>query len=543
MIGALRFLLALLALLIITIDPSEPDRYVLLTYFTLVSYTVYSGLLYLLLLTERPVVFHYQDSWAHWVDVGWYALLVALSSGTNSIFFFGFFFPILVSSFRHGFRSGMAVSIVSAGLFTLVGITLGPTETEFHLNRFLLRPTYLLVLGYMLARWGEFEGELKRRLALLRDITTISNPRFGLTHTLSRVLERLRDFYDADQCLLLHRVAKGAGYQLRCAQRGNPEAALSVQTLPAGLLDSLAAFPPQLAALYQSPRRWRKLHHGFYHAIDLESGSPSLQGKLESRTLADRLEINSFLTAPVPSREMTEGRLYLTGCRRVLTSSDLEFLVHVAKQLAPVIDNIGLVDRLASTAAEEERRRIARDIHDSIIQPYIGLQMGLAGLRKKITHRDPELATDTDRLLALTETAIADLRRYVGDLKNPGGWEGNLLSAVKRFASRYQEVTGIRVQVQSESSLPAGDRLAAEVFQMVVEGLSNVRRHTDSAQACVRLSSGNGQLVLEIENENRRPCSQFLPRSISERAAALGGTTRVLPVEGQKTTVIVEIPL
>src|SRR5690348_299765 len=149
----MRLFLAASALLIIVIDPAEPDRFVALTYTLLGLYVVYSAVLYILALRGSPFAARLSPH-THWIDVGWYAVLVAVSSGTSSIFFFGFFFAILVASFSQGFARGLRVALVSAVLFTLIGLTVTPLEANFELNRFLLRPIYLLVLGYMMAYWG-----------------------------------------------------------------------------------------------------------------------------------------------------------------------------------------------------------------------------------------------------------------------------------------------------------------------------------------------------------------------------------------------------
>ena len=115
---------------------------------------------------------------------------------------------------------------------------------------------------------------------------------------------------------------------------------------------------------------------------------------------------------------------------------------------------------------------------------------------------------------------------------------------VRRFASRFSEVTGIAVDVQAEEDLVVEDRLAAEAFQMVAEGLSNVRRHTQSPLARVALALRNGALRLRIENfAGPETCPEFTPRSIAERAAALGGAATVLADVGGATVVQVEVPL
>ena len=158
MIEWMRLALAAAALLIIFVDPSEPDRFVALTYTLLVLYTVYSGAL-ILLARWKSRLFPFIQAWSHWLDMGWYTVLIALSSGTNSLFFFGFFFSILTASFGRGYRSGMATTFASAIIFSTIGLAAAPGGPDFQLNRFLLRPTYLLLFGYMIASLGRLRDQ------------------------------------------------------------------------------------------------------------------------------------------------------------------------------------------------------------------------------------------------------------------------------------------------------------------------------------------------------------------------------------------------
>jgi signal transduction histidine kinase len=87
------------------------------------------------------------------------------------------------------------------------------------------------------------------------------------------------------------------------------------------------------------------------------------------------------------------------------------------------------------------------------------------------------------------------------------------------------------------------DRLAAEVFQMIVEGLNNVRRHTRAAAAGVELARRSDYLILRIFNDGVETPTHFMPRSIAERAASLGGRVQVEQATGGSTWVTVEIPL
>lgn len=109
-----------------------------------------------------------------------------------------------------------------------------------------------------------------------------------------------------------------------------------------------------------------------------------------------------------------------------------------------------------------------------------GLRMGLSLILQKLAS-GADVKENLERLLRGIDTEIANLRHYMGGLKEGGESENGLLSAVRRFAGKFTEATGIAVHIRAETDLRVNDRLAAEVFQMVVEGLSNIRRHTSSA--------------------------------------------------------------
>lgn len=541
MVSWMRLVLASSALLIIFIDPAEPDRFVELTYATLVLYTIYSATVYLISRRQYRLSSFFESS-AHWIDLCWYSLLIALSSGTNSLFFFGFLFSILAASFRFGFRTGSRVAVISAIAFTFIGLLSFPRSETFELNRFLLRPTYLLVLGYMIARRGDFELDLRRRLALLKDLNQISNPRFGIDQTITLILDRLVAFFQASDCVFVIDSPGAHGFTLYRAAAGPNEKA--IQVLSSGQLQQFLSLTENLIVAYRGPTGGRLNRKPVHYAFDRALDHRTQEGQIECEKLGAIFDAESFISAPLNFHSQAIGRIFLLS-PQPFDTSDAHFLLQIAEQVLPVIDHIRLVDQLASNAAEEERLRIARDIHDSIIQPYIGLQIGLAALEQKLEAEDPAALASVRKMVELTESGITDLRQYVSNLKGAGGQTGGLAAATRRFASRFSEVTGIEVRVETEGELRIGDRLAAEAFQMITEGLSNIRRHTRAKQAIVRLECCNDIFTLCIENitDSDLGVESFKPRSITERVEALGGRTHVEVNPSGLTAVIIEIPL
>jgi len=134
------------------------------------------------------------------------------------------------------------------------------------------------------------------------------------------------------------------------------------------------------------------------------------------------------------------GRLYIVGGTRRIDYVDIEFVSQVMEQVTRVLENIRLVDSLASDAAGQERRKIAQDIHDSVIQPYIGLQFGLAAVKQRLESGE-DVHNEVEELLALTNGEIADLRNYIGGLRRGESARDIFVPAVRRFASKFSEAT------------------------------------------------------------------------------------------------------
>jgi signal transduction histidine kinase len=480
----------------------------------------------------------------HWIDVALFTVLVGLSSGTSSIFFLAYLFPVLVASFRGGFSAGIQVTVVSAVLFTLVGLATSPRGENFEMNRFLIRPTYLLGLGYMIASWGSCELHFKRRLALLKEVSTLSNPRFGVERTISAIVERLRDFYGADTCFLVMTDGTTQNYEFYCSDQTQTDSTTSKSRIEASFANQWLQLPDDQAVIYSRRRSlWRRQAN--IESFDVAQGRPAAGNEEVIRGLAEALEAEAFASIPLHHQTRMVGRIFFVMKRPVnFNYSDISFILQVIKHIIPTIENVRLVDRLASDAAESERQRIAHNIHDSVIQCHLGLQAGLHGIRQKVLVGS-DVTQDLEKLIAFTGVGIVGLREYVEGLRSPSQLANSLVSAIQRYAKTFSEFTNIQVQLDMPSQIGVPDRLAAEVFQMVTEGLSNVRRHTEATKASISVRCIDDILVLRIENEcdkNLLP-EPFTPRSIDRRAAALGGETRVVRNREGKVAVVVKIPL
>lgn len=534
----MRLLLAVSGLIITSVASASPDKFVGITYALLICYCFYSALLYLL---ARRGIFPISIKLIPWIDAAWYLVLVSFTNGTNSIFFFFFFFSILVAAFRSGFGAGLRLTVVCTFLFLLLGYATVTLGEEFELNRFLIRPVYFLMFGYLVSYWGGQEIKSKRHLTLLKDVNRLSNPRFGVDHTLSDILNRLRDFYDAESCILITLDSSSATYKWREASREKPDENLMIEETEAAA--PLVKLPGELAILYRgSTKRWcHKFKNRAYNTTT--GGEVEIAPKLFT-ILADLLEAESYFTVPVIKRGAMVGRLYLVTRQNCFDRSEIEFVSQLMEQVLTVVENVELLDRLASAAAGRQRQKISRDLHDSTIQPYIGLKLGLEALELKCAAGEA-IDKDVEKLVKMTDSTIAELRGFVRHLQEDDEIEGNaLISAVKQQVVKFHEFYNIKMIIQAADDIQLNDRLAAEAFQIISEGLSNIKRHTNSKNGEIRIYQTDEKLILEIENEHDEPSkmTDFVPKSITGRAESLGGTSRVERLD-RRTRVLVEIPL
>lgn len=390
--------------------------------------------------------------------------------------------------------------------------------------------------------WQQARLQL-RRLAVLAEVSRLSNPRFGADATLARVLECIRAHLHARSCQLVLRPPGDTQAWLHSALASGGAPGLQPQALKAQAAARLLPFAPDLRVRHVAPgaaglRRARTEYKSAGPGPWLRA-SPALAG--EAAELAGLLEARSLISIPVA---LHRGAGCLLVCSdQVLQPRDADFLELLARHALAGVDQVDLLDRLASSAASRERRKWALDLHDTAIQPYIGLRMGLGALRQKAAAGLP-VADGLAQLEELTGRVLEDLRQHARQGRDMPGAAPLLRSELEQQAAQAQALYGLDIALQLPGELAVGDRLSVEVLHLVREGLSNIGRHTQARRGEVRLTCRDGWLDLCIANE-AEPCSptDFSPRSLGERAAALGGQTQVQRDPQGRTAVHIRLPV
>ena len=265
-----------------------------------------------------------------------------------------------------------------------------------------------------------------------------------------------------------------------------------------------------------------------------------------------------FASVPLIIRGRTGGVLnafYRPG--QVVGPSALEFLVAMAEQAAVALDYAALLQRERDAARREERQRLARDLHDSIVQQVfsIGMQAKAMGVLGAGTSAVP--ADSVRRIAAevgtLSQTALTDLRAMVHELRPSASVEGGLGEAIRTLANSTTNRTGLHVRLilgKGLGELPP--ELAQDAYRLVAEAIHNVVKHADASRATIRIACRHHVLTASItDNGCGLTGSSDAPgdrlrghglTSMRERAERWGGSLEIADAKPSGTVVRAVLP-
>jgi signal transduction histidine kinase len=171
---------------------------------------------------------------------------------------------------------------------------------------------------------------------------------------------------------------------------------------------------------------------------------------------------------------------------------------------------------------DEDRRRIARDLHDSAGQLLAALGMELASLNGRAGALSPELAEDINSSLQLVEQLTQEIRTASYLLHPPLLDDAGLSGALRWYVAGLSKRSGIAIALELDEALGRLPRdLEAAVFHIVQESLTNIHRHSGSKTATLRIARTGGRLLLDIEDEGRGIPAEIL-REIQAQGSGVG---------------------
>jgi PAS domain S-box-containing protein len=216
-----------------------------------------------------------------------------------------------------------------------------------------------------------------------------------------------------------------------------------------------------------------------------------------------------------------------------------------------LIESRGRLRELAAhhdAVREEERKRIALEIHDELGQLLTALKMDISLLRMQFG-ADAELGRRTGDMRELVEKTIGVVRQVASNLR-PAALNLGIVAALEWLVEDFGQRTGIAYELNlSGGEIHLDDTRATAVFRIVQESLTNVMRHAGAASVAVSLKRDGDALLLEVRDDGRgfdqdavRHGPSFGLLGIRERVRVLGGSLSIEAAVGKGTMVSIHIP-
>jgi signal transduction histidine kinase len=269
-----------------------------------------------------------------------------------------------------------------------------------------------------------------------------------------------------------------------------------------------------------------------------------------------RPDWDSFVAMPLVVRGRAVGVInayYLPG--EDPGPSSLVFLEAMADHAAVAIDTAALLAQTRSQAETDERRRLARDLHDSVVQQLFSMRLQAAALSAQLDagQADPaRLRAAASELAGLSQSALADLRGLVFELRPLELAERGLVEAVRAHAASLEVRSGLLVDVVAPADLagPGDLDVQEDLYRIVQEALHNVVKHARATAVEVRIEPRGGGLVVEVSDDGCGPpqppgagARQTLGLvSMRERAERWGGRLDAGPRPDGGWAVRLELP-
>ena len=330
-------------------------------------------------------------------------------------------------------------------------------------------------------------------------------------------------------------------------------------------IGSWALKVPTAEIVYWSPEQYR------IYGFDPGKGLPTLEAVLARTHPEDSAVLETMKRAVREKKDMdldfrillpdgTVRHIHSLGHPVANQAGEVEFSGKsgdvterkLAEALQHSLEQVRLLAARVESVREEERTRLARQIHDDLGQAWTGIKMDLSSLLHHPPVRRQERARRSRAILELIDHTIESVRKIATELRPAILDDLGLAAAVEWAAHEFAARTGTKCALDLPPADLAIDSEAATVlFRILQEALTNIARHAEATEFSVRLAESDGALCLEVRDNGKGFQEARLAHGESlgvlgmrERALLLGGrlTIRSSPGEGAVVTVWIPRP-
>jgi PAS domain S-box-containing protein len=297
-----------------------------------------------------------------------------------------------------------------------------------------------------------------------------------------------------------------------------------------------------LAGVMSDPLAWTEPIHPEDRPRVMRELDEHRQGRfeVEYRIIRPDGSIRRILDRGFPVHD-DEGRLiYMTGIAEDITERKGAEETKRMRDLAAHLQS----------AREEERKRIAREIHDELGQVLTGLKLEVGWAAKRVLNDPSRVRNRLTQMHGMIDGAMAALRKITADLR-PDALDLGLVNAIRWQADEFKRRASIVCTLElPEDDVGLDTERSTAMFRIFQEALTNVARHAGASAVRVSLSERSHQVVLEVADDGRgitgaqaANARSFGLLGMQERARLAGGTVTVTGEPGRGTTVTAQLPV
>jgi PAS domain S-box-containing protein len=293
------------------------------------------------------------------------------------------------------------------------------------------------------------------------------------------------------------------------------------------------------------PQRYRATHAGHVQRFGETGISSRRMG--ESRIVAGLRRNGEEFPIDASISQIAEGgQRFFTVILRDVTRR-----VRDEEALKRSREEIRELAMAATTAREQEKSRIARELHDELGQALTALKIDIGWLRERVGGETGEVREKLAAMQSLIDATVAAARRISADLRPLMLDDLGLAAATDWLVQGFSQRTGVACALEAEEEdLDLQDPYATAVFRVLQESLTNIAKHASATKVTVRVERRDGRIALEVRDNGRgfvttqpaKPGS-FGLLGLRERASLLGGDVSIDSVPGRGTTLRMSIPL
>lgn len=268
------------------------------------------------------------------------------------------------------------------------------------------------------------------------------------------------------------------------------------------------------------------------------------------------LQRNTTLTAglrfhasvPLRFQDKRLGVMNVTGPQwRRLTKAELGLLSTIGLQVGAMIERARLAETQSRLARAQERTRVARELHDTLLQSLAAIALQLEGASRDPATPDA-LRKRLERSIESARASAGDARRAIADLRADPSADKPLPQGLWALARSFMSETGIEVRIVASQDLALDRAVETELYRIAQEALTNVRKHARAKSVTLTLRRTKDMVRLSIADDGvgvarskRGPSGQGM-LGMAERVELVGGSLDVRTRRGGGTTVTASVP-